>query len=427
MQENQSTKTGHVSDHHQQPIHFTPIAGVELYHEGSKSYWKVRANVDIIIVCHTAAHCVEVIVYDPERNLEANRIYLNSILLAGKADQKEVQAKLTEKKEAFLRQKKLFCVTQLTKELLTQAMVNYILMRLQIGTLTDSKFDVSLTPTTNDTIHDGKLDVIMDKPATLTPLACQFTKKVKSADINMTLAHLKNESKALKSATRIAELATSSVDGFKLMMEKKRLEKELLNNYSSARLHWIRAINRVLIQNYIEKVKVRLIKMGLYQEEAEEIVEVPMKPPVTPPGQKSARRTIDNSMLMKSESQSGIGLRVNVTLPSVTPLGHAQMPLAAVKSPLNQQEANKRRLRSHKLNTVQQRRSLNNEMFNSVINGSQQPSAKEAPVNMFSAHDCTAPTLMQSYSNVSGKLQPITTPMNLTDLKRLASSAGTVC
>lgn len=70
---------------------------------------------------------------------------------------------------------------------------------------------------------------------------------------------LKTSAEELKRATRYAELATSSVDGFKIMLaEKMKLESEMKRRYSPARLRWIKAINRVLINNYCDIIRARL-------------------------------------------------------------------------------------------------------------------------------------------------------------------------
>ncbi len=487
---------------------FTPTSGVELFLESSKSYWKVRANVDILIVCHVAAQCIEIVMFDPERNLEANRLYLNSVLLAGKVDQKELQTKLTEKKESYTRQKKLFCAAQVTKELLMHAMVGYIQIRLQIVTLTDREFVITLANMSEADIvmPNGQLDVVFpEKPISVTPLECHFAKKFKSADITLTLNRLKCEEQALKSATKLAELATSSVDGFKLVMEEKiRLERELRARYSPARWRWIRAINRVLVQNFAKIVRKRVIAMGIYtepdEEEKDEVRDcAPIAPPPTtvphpnqspatdqqrkgmrrlsvqpitiPPasssvvpvntassaslataasntsavttttttttGRKTIRRTIDNSLLstvssespranaagqaliLKTQSASpthaatsGTTASGGTVLPAITKTynaGHHHSTGIASKS-----TSTKRRDRAHSnVNVIRVRRSLNNEMFGTMLVNTSHLSAKEKPPTprTMAAIDSNAdavPTLLQSYNVISQKKEPLT-------------------
>lgn len=62
------------------------------------------------------------------------------------------------------------------------------------------------------------------------------------------------ETAQARQATHLASLAISSVDGFRIFLTHRLQWK----NYSAARIRWIKAINRVLTQNYVEKVKARL-------------------------------------------------------------------------------------------------------------------------------------------------------------------------
>lgn len=80
----------------------------------------------------------------------------------------------------------------------------------------------------------------------------------------MAMKKLNGETLALQQATRMAELVTSSVDGFKLMMaEKMRLEAEMKATFSDARMRWVRAINRVMIQNYVAHLHERLMNSSI--------------------------------------------------------------------------------------------------------------------------------------------------------------------
>jgi hypothetical protein len=427
-----------------QSHHFTPTNGVELYFEGSKSYWKLRANIDILIVCHTANHCVEVVVFDPERNIEGNRLYLNSILLASKVDQQELQTKLNEKKETLIRQKKVFNVTILMKELLIQSIVNYILLRLHIETLTENKFIITLSSQTDDVTYEGVLDVVYPQiPPLLIPVHCHFAKKFKSADINSALKNLKTEELALKSATRLAELATTSVDGFKLMLaEKMRLEQEMRSRYSAARLRWIRAINRVLIQNYVQKVRGRLISLGMMTDEGDITGQGTLSqiqtqthaihshiPPIHHSRRtrnKTIRRTIDNSMLAINGDPNNLsadGMTTTYSLPSIALSPQQQ---AQSQTQTQQIQAQTSALTSHGLLTKRRersnkavRRSLNNEMFQSVLNNKEK---QRSPSFLWNNPDGSAPTLMQSYNQVSQRIDSNTPIVMLSELKNVGVS-----
>ena len=66
-------------------------------------------------------------------------------------------------------------------------------------------------------------------------------------------------------------MAVTSIDKIKqVMSEKWQVELELKRSYSEPRRRWVSAINRVLIQNYIGKVKVRIAEVEKVQKEREE-------------------------------------------------------------------------------------------------------------------------------------------------------------
>lgn len=69
------------------------------------------------------------------------------------------------------------------------------------------------------------------------------------------MSELRSDTFHLQQATNFAEMTTSSVDGFRHALADKLLLK---NQYPLPRLRWIRAINRVMLQNYVAKVKARL-------------------------------------------------------------------------------------------------------------------------------------------------------------------------
>lgn len=89
--------------------------------------------------------------------------------------------------------------------------------------------------------------------------------QLNSADeFRNTLDMLRTEAQALhkasNQASRAVGLAVSSIAGFQHMLDRKQLPSD--HDYSPARMAWIRAINRVLILNYIEKVRARLDRMA---------------------------------------------------------------------------------------------------------------------------------------------------------------------
>jgi hypothetical protein len=155
----------------------------DVQYEGSKSFWKTRTNIDILIVNHFKYNCLEIICYDPERGNEASsRIYVNAALLISKIDQNELKKQLEDIKEGNLRQKKSFNASQLQKELLIAAMNTYISSRIQLdGDPSSGRLKVVLSPLTGDKLDEEtkELDIITSLPTGLSTLSTCFQRKAK--------------------------------------------------------------------------------------------------------------------------------------------------------------------------------------------------------------------------------------------------------
>ena len=67
---------------------------IEIIYHGSKNFWRTGDYVDIIIVLHERYNCIEVISYNPELNVEANRIYLNYELLEKNISENHLSQKM---------------------------------------------------------------------------------------------------------------------------------------------------------------------------------------------------------------------------------------------------------------------------------------------------------------------------------------------
>jgi len=97
----------------------------------------------------------------------------------------------------------------------------------------------------------------------LKPVITTYQKNLSSEEILLAQYRLKSEQINLMEATRLAELLASSSDAFKVMLEEQRRRSDVLKAMSKYRLLWIKAIDRVLRQNFIEKVKSRLFKSSI--------------------------------------------------------------------------------------------------------------------------------------------------------------------
>lgn len=161
-------------------IHHT--ADTEICFNDGKTYWKARATLEIVIALHTMTGCYEIIVYHPDVDLEAARLYLDGRLLRTKLDTNEIEKRLADRQEALLRAKRTFSMTELTKEVIDGMMLSFIMSRLNIASLpTQGLFAMTLAPQTGDIANEQhQLDIVYDvKPEAVVPLEVVFLKKIK--------------------------------------------------------------------------------------------------------------------------------------------------------------------------------------------------------------------------------------------------------
>ena len=157
---------------------YTPVLGVEVIYDGNKIFWKTNESLDVVLVLHSKLNTLEIIAYNPDKGHESNRIYLNTLLLAGRIDQIQLQNCIADRKESAIRRKQMINLHQITKTEIHKAMTNFVLTRLHM-TYEDNKIlKIELTPYQSDSLVTKEsipqLDVICIKPENLTPFEVHF-------------------------------------------------------------------------------------------------------------------------------------------------------------------------------------------------------------------------------------------------------------
>lgn len=264
------------------------------------------------------------------------------------------------------------------------------------------------------------------------------------------LTSLKAESAELRNATRLAQLATSSIDGFKLMLaEKLKIENQMKGKYSVPRLRWIKAIKRVLIQNYANKVRKRL---GLSTEDVEDGASVD-KFDVTASGKIAfahhgmipASMSMDGAESISSDSmddqslysisfdQAGLHGHELPTIKNgrrrrnkshhhkISFLHQDSLPSLDVHMSAKQIFQTAPLTPSKSMSTIQQRRSLDNSHFTTFEN-----LLPTIPI-----HDeygeRRAPSLLESYHNISQRIQTSSSvPMLTTNSRSIRTVRMTI-
>lgn len=156
--------------------------GVVLMHEGSKAFWQTRTNVEVVLALHSKQDCIEVIIIDSDNGTDFKRFYLNPKLLQSKLDLNDYNKKLSERKEAFLRQKKSFDAQELSSQVRNTMIGQYVISRLSIikDLVSGSKI-VGMKPNYGDVTtvsEEGEtLDVIIEQPTDLEVVRVVQTKK----------------------------------------------------------------------------------------------------------------------------------------------------------------------------------------------------------------------------------------------------------
>jgi hypothetical protein len=257
-----------------------------------------------------------------------------------------------------------------------------------------------------------------------------FLFSLSAIEIKSSFSLLEAETAELKRATRLAEVATSSVDGFKLMLaEKMRLENEMKKRYSIPRLLWIKAINRVLIQNYVAKVRIRL---GLTTPPSELVELKVIQTQPHDPKRKIYRKSIDNSQLpsinkahssgsmLHHPSGGGSGDREGTTFPSLNNNNNTNN---------NQREGTMMRRRragtDGQLHTRKTFTAVENKIIDkSLSKSSDSSSGTGYGYGAVSPSSVTgAPSLVQSYQSYSQRILPTSSIPMLTDVREHSNRA----
>jgi hypothetical protein len=91
------------------------------------------------------------------------------------------------------------------------------------------------------------LDVIYPHtPEGVAPLQIEYGALHSATDFHESMKKLRHDTNQLVMETSYADMAISSIDGFKNAMKNKMtIELELKRSYSAPRLRWVNAINQV--------------------------------------------------------------------------------------------------------------------------------------------------------------------------------------
>jgi hypothetical protein len=229
-----------------------------------------RANVDFKIVEHVAYGVTEVITYCADKHEEGARIYLSTPILKTKVNANELEDKLQQRKEAFVRQRKRVPVDELTDEITRNMYGVWIIQRAAVPE--GEEFNVTLVPQTGDLTQDETgqmLDaIILEVPEGLVPLSVPRFKRASTEEFHATLATLKSQHMDLKDAlmhaNRVSGIMMATVEEFDHMVHPSAADRSTMDpnalEMSRARLRWRHTIKKVQFGIAYEKTKQMLEK-----------------------------------------------------------------------------------------------------------------------------------------------------------------------
>ena len=99
-------------------------------YDGTKSYWRTRETVDVRIIDHIDASVLEIVAFNVEQYDEADRLYMDAKQLYKKLENAELIEKVEEKRAEYGRMRKRVPVEEITRTMVSEAAVQFILTRL---------------------------------------------------------------------------------------------------------------------------------------------------------------------------------------------------------------------------------------------------------------------------------------------------------
>lgn len=279
---------------------------INILFEGTKNFWRTRTMIDIIIAHHTYFNIIEIIAYNPEIDVEANRIYIDYENLVKNLSKIYYIEKLSQETEILVRQKINFCKKEVATRVINDIIANNIQSQLEIhNEKSELAFSVSLRYDfgidiipllASDSImhlnsEDEKAkrikelvkleEILIPKPILLDPLETVHLKQLSPNVIATFYEYLKyNEYlyKKVRSDSNYAHylerLAATCIDTIKrVFKDRKKLKinnsqklskndhpdcDEETEQYSTPRKRWIKAIDKVINKNFVSRVREKI-------------------------------------------------------------------------------------------------------------------------------------------------------------------------
>jgi len=234
---------------------------VDVIYDGPITFWQSRLIMDAVIAMHRAFNMIEFIVHDSKAKKEASRLYIGVSDIIPFIDTTKIDESLQKISEQRIRQCKDFNQAKEARLLYNEVIAKYLVNKAHIervGEGEDVLFVLKLQTGEDALEQDRECPICRGKPENLVPFPAAFKTTVSVEAISAVQNELKDESEALKSNRKLAELLTNTADGFNHVLSTKRSMDKKLHQFSRPRRRWIWAINKVLVNNYVEKTRTKI-------------------------------------------------------------------------------------------------------------------------------------------------------------------------
>jgi hypothetical protein len=149
---------------------FQSIDSTIALYEGSKTLWKQNVTLEINIILHENDQILELIIFNPQLNIESPRLYVSYNKVIGHIRDEVVEIQSSEKHELFKIQFQFIVdETEIEQAVFAELVNQYLLSRIEIRG--NSKAFLQIAPGDAVDTSTGLLDVECAKPDDLIPFA----------------------------------------------------------------------------------------------------------------------------------------------------------------------------------------------------------------------------------------------------------------
>eukprot|EP01038_Epipyxis_sp_PR26KG_P013414 gene13414-17988_t len=233
---------------------------------GSKYFWRSRDKIEIRMVKHLQSTAIEVDFFDPIRNINGPKLYLNGQLLESKLNHEKFVEDFAQEVELLNRNKSDMDREELAVKVKDKLIVDFILNRVGAPVLTEQQM-MSISLTRDDDIIMSESEVLS---INLIPVEAIFIPATRVQAMNAlfeeveikAMSELKQANVILEEATR---LDTEAINTFLLFMEKKKKDEVFSKPVST----WRKAYKRIAFMNAVRKTvsKLKIISGNVLVDE----------------------------------------------------------------------------------------------------------------------------------------------------------------